>query len=177
MKIIPRVLFALVLIAALALLNAGCGGRVHVTVQRAELTTTSETTSINLSVRAPWTKEAYYLEPSFEAVLRDNLGNEYWALFASGNLDGAIGGGKLNPEEREGVLSFPVLDPRATLVRLAVPIRSGLRAEDILSFGITASAPHKWHLGAIWNLKDDNWSLASTFVGDTKDNPVAVQSH
>ena len=162
----------LAILMVLVLFLVGCSSRPDVAVNKAILTVEDNRTTIDIQVTAARLKMGYFIQPTVDATLRDNLGNTYEVLGGSKDLDGVIGGGLINPGERAGLLIFPKIDPEATIIRLLIPLHTGSLGDTILYGG--PYRPPLWTIGAIWESNEGKFVLGNTYLAGRKGDPVAV---
>ncbi len=162
----------LAVLTVMVLLLTGCGNPPDVTVDHAALTVDESRTTIDLRVSAARLKVGYMVQPTIDATLRDNLGNTYNVLGGSDELDGVIGGGMINPGERSGSLIFPKVDPEATILRLLIPLHTGILGNTIFYGGPTR--PPVWTIGAIWESSEGVFISGNTYLADGMGEPVSV---
>src|SRR5690606_33972153 len=129
----------LVVVSVVALLLVGCGGGPRVTVSDARLELAGDRTLVHLSVSVPdLGEDAWTMQPTFEATLRDNLGNEYKAIGGSEGLNTTIRSGILYKHEASGTIVFPAINTNVDVVRLSIPLHQ-YRSEiaDALTLGFS----------------------------------------
>lgn len=167
--------FGMVSVAfVLALVLSGCG-KPRVTINEARLEPQEGRTLVHLHISVPsYGNDAWTMQPTFEATLRDNLGNEYKAIGGTESLNKTIASGILFEHEASGTIIFPVIDPKAEVVRLTIPLRR-YRSElaDALLLGFSGPA-HTIHVGAVWIAGPSGFVLGTTYAAEEDGSLLAV---
>lgn len=168
----------LVVVSVVALLLVGCGGGPRVTVSDARLELAGDRTLVHLSVSVPdLGEDAWMMQPTFEATLRDNLGNEYKAIGGSESLNTTIRSGILYKHDASGTIVFPAINPNVDVVRLTIPLHQ-YRSEIVDALTLGFSGPRRTiYVGAVWTAGSTGFTLGSSYISDEDGSVLAAGTH
>lgn len=173
--IVIKRIFVLFVVLGLVFVAAGCSRQPRVTINDARLEIAEGRTLVHLHVSVPSIGEdSWSMQPTYEATLRDNLGNEYKALGGTESLNTTIRSGLLYNHDASGTIVFPAINPQAEVIRLTIPLHE-YRSEIVDAITLGISPPRRTiYVGAVWTAGPEGFVLGSTYASDDRGSLLAA---